>query len=1403
MNLIFSTIFMNRLTMVLFKLFLLCSWQSLAQTTTLSDKYTFKHWTVDYGLPVNEIVDIAQTNDGYLWLATFDGLVRFDGDHFKIFNTGNTPEFRTNRFIQLLVDARDNLWIITEKVQGHEMLMVYQDGQFSVFDANDGLKGKLNLQLDVDGGILVGSENGAFYHEGNSLKTFLDQLSGKAIRNIAIDSMGGYWFATHDGIYSYKNKNLDHYSEEHGLNSPNTYALLINDNKKVWIATDIGLNMLENDTIYPIETDWPRSANRYIIFHENPQTKDGFYLIHDGHYIYSHQEDEFNPYLNPADQGDFKVDLAVDRHGDVWTQAVRKLFRNGHLMHTFDSPINRIFPDKIGNIWIAHRGGLVQMKPRFIKSYSDKISTVYTLTTDADQTVWATQNHINLFRLEEEKFTKVNAELGIPHPRPSYSIYDSGDGKIWVGTVNGVFEWDKKNKVKLVAPPQQSRNDIDKAIPPMRDVKAIHKDGGQSMWFGGNNGIHLLDKNQEWSYYGIIEGEDILGVRLIYMTRDSTLWFCTNGNGLLYFRNGRLHQVNKNKGLSGDIIRSVYEDDAGILWVGTEGWGLNRLERSADGNTITHISTFDKKNGLFDNVIHQILEDNHNRLWMNSNRGVFWVDRSELAALAKGEITSIYSFFYDEKDGLPGREGNGGVQPAGFKSIDGEMWFPMMGGVARIDPDHVKISPLNVFIEEVETSDSLWYVGKKDQEVLPRGQRDFSIRYSALDFSTSPANIRYRYKLEGFREQWVEADNDKEARFNNLSPGTYEFIVMANNGGGWVGNKTSLKIVLPHYFYETYWFYGLMIFLLTFIIYKAINWRIRLLKKRGKALELQVNLRTQDLIREKEETERQKEKVSQSLATIEKQAAELKELDMAKSRFFTNISHEFRTPLTLIIGPLEDQLQKIREGKSSDEEEMEVAIRNSKRLLRLVNQILDVAKLESGHIQLKAQAVDIRTVLRPIVETFSSLAERKNIELLSIEPDFDVTVYVDIDLIERVIINLISNAFKFSPEGSRVQITIKEQDSDVVISIKDNGPGIPKEEQAHIFERFYQVDEKRRGIQPGTGIGLSLVHELITLHKGTIELISEKDKGAEFLIRLQKGNGHLNEHEVIPSSSIGTYRTQSNKTSEFNDNVSSDHKTQKEAHDEDRPRLLIVEDNAEIRAYVRKHMSPFYVVMEAENGMEGFEKVKDNLPDLVISDVMMPVSDGYELCKKIKQDPELDFIPVVLLTAKAETAMRIEGLDLGADDYITKPFVIDELKARVKNLIRSRKKLKERLANGAFVSKIPDQMGWVDNPFANRVRKVIELNLGNEDFSVTQLADAVQVGRTTLYSRILEITGKTPSEMIKRTRLYQAAQLFQEDAGNISEIAYACGFKSISHFSKTFKAEFQKSPSEFKKIHTK
>lgn len=1381
------------LSMFLFSILLFGNAQVVAQPTSLASDFVFNQWTVNDGLPVNEISAIAQTQEGYMWLATFDGLVRFDGDQFVTFNSGNTSAFSTNRLASLLVDSDNNLWIVTESVGKEKALIKYRDGQFTAFGPKDGLIGNINVQLSPEGNLLVGTDKGAFFYDGKALKSFGDKLTGISVRSILNDSEGAYWFSTNEGAFRHKKNIWTQLTEKDGLNSRNIFAVHINPQGNLWIASETQLSLWEDGSI-TTRLDLPNPVNEFLVFHENPARPNEVLVVNNKRYTYIYKDNQLLPYHSLESQGVYRQNLIKSPAGTTWSHTRTSAFREGKLVYATGDHINDLFCDRLGNIWIAQGNGLIQLKSKLIKTVKN-ISVVYTLIEDQQGEIWAIQNLRDLFQLQGDSFQKVIGDIG-GIGQLNYSLCAPSDGSVLIGTQNEVLRWDKKNPVQRLEP----SNLID-PVPAIQGVKTIQEDAAGNLWLGSVNGLYQIDKKGIWHHFGKISDKKTLDVRIIYITQDGTLWIGTNGKGVLYFKNGKLNQLKSKQSLSGNIIRSIYEDNEGILWVGTEGWGLNRIERgNATGMQDAEITVYNKQNGLFDNMIHQILEDDAGRLWMSGNRGIFWVNRSELTALAKGKTSTIFSFPYDEKDGLPGREGNGGMQPAGFKSQKGELWFPMMGGVVHIDPAQVIIPTMNVLIEEINTSDSTWFIEGIEKKAFPLGQRDLNISFTALNFSTSSANIRYRYKLVDRDADWIEAGSQKEAIYNNLDPGTYTFKVMANNGGGWSVNQTSIEISIPYFFYETYWFYAIIILLIAAIVYGWVQWRVRSLKKKGKELEIRVELRTKELIIEKEETVRQKDIATDALTTIEKQAAALLEMDKMKSHFFTNVSHEFRTPLTLIIGPLEGHIAKLKGIPNGDTEDMEMALRNSKRLLRLVNQLLDVAKLESGHVQLNTQATDLRTVVESATDAFLSLAERNGTHLLVKLPDIAVMANIDTDLIEKALMNLVSNAFKFTAKNGVIKIQVVWNDGKITISVQDNGEGIHKDDQAHIFDRFHQVNESASDMQVGTGIGLSLARELVVLHGGSIELNSEQGLGSEFLIILPTA---LEQLEEIAQSSSEHYRTleplEAISAIRIKETAQPNIQNIDIKENSDQPILLIVEDNADIRTYVRKQFAIDYRIIEAENGQVGFQLAQEALPDLIISDVMMPVMDGYELCRRIKQHPDLDFIPVILLTAKAETSQKIEGLEIGADDYVVKPFNIDELGARVNNLIASRKKLKERLVVPETTPDAPDPLGWGNSPFANDARSLIAEHIGNENFSVPQLAELLQIGRTTLYSRVLELTGKTPTEAIKLSRIYQASALLKDGTGSISEVAYTTGFKSVSHFSKTFKEKHGITPSEYKR----
>jgi DNA-binding response OmpR family regulator/anti-sigma regulatory factor (Ser/Thr protein kinase) len=528
------------------------------------------------------------------------------------------------------------------------------------------------------------------------------------------------------------------------------------------------------------------------------------------------------------------------------------------------------------------------------------------------------------------------------------------------------------------------------------------------------------------------------------------------------------------------------------------------------------------------------------------------------------------------------------------------------------------------------------------------------------------------------------------------------------------------------------------------------------------------------------------------------EAEKLQEMDRMKSRFFTNISHEFRTPLTLILAPLEGRLHAGR-GYAPDPAEDRIMYRNARRLLQLVNQLLDLAKIESGNARLQAGPGDLVPFVRTLVGAFSSLAESRRIALTFEAGEAALPTYFDKDKVEKVVSNLLSNAFKFTHEGGNVRVELHAEAAGgwAVITVRDSGIGIPADRVGRIFDRFYQVDGSHTREQEGTGIGLALTRELVTLHHGTIEVQSREGEGTLFTVRLPRERAQYRANEVIEGAeATDAYEPMVHQpllpeeTGETGDEPRSDTYDQL-------PLVLVVEDNADLRHYMREQFGAGYRVLEANDGEAGLQRAIEAVPDLVISDLMMPRMDGFELCRRLKTDQRTSHIPVILLTARAGGDSRVEGLETGADDYLTKPFDPRELRVRVRNLIEGRQKLREQFGRQVTLEPKAIAITSADEKFLTRAVEAVEAHMGNPDFSVERFEEAMTMSKLQLYRKLKALTDQSPSEFIRNLRLKRAAALLAARSGSVAEITYEVGFNNLSYFAKCFRAAYGMSPSEY------
>jgi signal transduction histidine kinase/DNA-binding response OmpR family regulator len=733
-------------------------------------------------------------------------------------------------------------------------------------------------------------------------------------------------------------------------------------------------------------------------------------------------------------------------------------------------------------------------------------------------------------------------------------------------------------------------------------------------------------------------------------------------------------------------------------------------------------------------------------------------------------------------------------------------------GVVSFLPDSIQHNPHvpPVVITDVKVFDKSVFAGENaplknsvsgttDLE-LHFNQNFLSFEFAALNY-IHPEKNQYKYKMEGLDQDWIEAGTRRYAGYPDLKPGEYTFrVIGSNNDNVWNMGGASLEItILPPWWFTIYAYFGYVffVFILVMGFVRLRTWQIRRDRDR---LEILVGERTEEIKEQKEKIESQKDLVAQ-------QNERILELDRAKTRFFTNVSHEFRTPITLIQGPVEDLLEKARLNKKENSK-LQMVSRNAQRLLTLVNQLLDIAKLESGTMRLKLREEDLLANLRTIASSFSSLAETKGIVYNRSIPRESFVTWFDPGILEKVLANLLSNAFKFTQEAGEVTFTARliltespEMSDQIECMVTDQGPGIPFEDQQKIFTRFYQVEGRKTTM--GTGIGLSLVKDLVQLYHGHVSVESEEGKGSTFIVQLPLGKDHLKESEYdLVGETAKDIGAQSPSRAVDAGVAELSEKPVEEVKESGKPIVLIVEDNSDIRSHIREHLEGNYEVLEAVNGQAGQIKAFEIIPDLMITDLMMPLMDGEELCKEIKSDERTSHIPVIMLTAKATQEAKLEGLQIGADDYIAKPFDMQELKTRIANLIEQRRKLRERYSREITLEPKDITVTSVDEEFLERAIKTVEERMADEEFDMGQFQDAMNMSHSTLFRKLQALTDQSPTVFIRNIRLKRSAQLLREHYGNVASVSYEVGFSNPSYFSKCFKELYGVSPADYTREET-
>ncbi len=932
---------------------------------------------------------------------------------------------------------------------------------------------------------------------------------------------------------------------------------------------------------------------------------------------------------------------------------------------------------------------------------------------------------------------------------------------------------------------------------------------------------------------------------------EKRLWVGTNGkdSGLiaLYKKNGQWKEEYRVKEIKQEI-RTIVEDKNGTLWLGPREGGEVLRVNFPDPKKQPVVTRYNAAHGLPPEEIKVFAAADHTIF--ASGKGIFRFDEGNqrfipdntlgdefaggsknVFCIAEGKNKNIW--FHSTSGNFQAiyqKDGTFVIDPIPFLRLppvqvntiypDGDIvWFGTLDDLIRFDTTFQKNyrQDFQTLIRKVVTSGkNIIFDGCEMRHGTDTGpgtlfpiiayeNRNLHFEFAATFFEDVPST-RYQWFLEGYDDDWSPWSAETRIDYTNLDAGMYTFRVKAKNVYGHVSREAVFQFkVLPVWF-KTWWaflIYAAMFFLLVYFI---VKWRSRKLQLEKQKLEQTVEERTKEINEKNLQLENQ-------TFQLKEQSEKLQEMAKIKSRFFANISHEFRTPLTLIMGPLEKMLSKSREQEQS--REVRMMFRNSQRLLTLINQLLDLSKLDSGKMKLQTHRQNIVSFLKGIAASFELLAVERKIDLKFHAEGEDITLYFDLEKLEQVMCNLLINAFKFTPTGGTVALSVALAGTAVEISISDTGIGIPKEKLPHIFDRFYQaegtvseVPGPQKHDHKGTGIGLALTRELVQLHGGRINVHSREGKGTEFVIQLPMGKGHLKPHEIVEDFEIPPTLPYHEKPGEMGEMaaqyVSQAEQTETEADEkrvesasQEKNVILVVEDNADVREYIRKPLEPYYNVVEAKDGREGIEKAREIIPDLIISDIMMPEMDGYEMCTALKKDIKTSHVPLILLTAKASEDNIIQGLETGADDYITKPFNTKILCTRIKNLIDLRRQLQLKIQRMMLLQPAEISVSSIDREFIKELQEIIEKNLSDHEFHVEALCKKMYMSRVTLYRKIMALTGENPTQFIRSYRLKRAAQLLKANAGNVSEVALEVGFSNMAYFAKCFKDKFHQLPSTF------
>lgn len=1349
----------------------------ISGNTFSQNKYRLKNISTTDGLSQNSVIAIHQDKFGQMWFGTRDGLNKYDGSRFTVFRN----------------DVANKTSI-----------------------SND----ILSIEEDDSGKLWIGTYNGLNCYDpvNNTFDRYLHDKKDHGINSNTIwcikkigDEM---WFGTSKGLSVYNRKTKQFASALHSgtdntsIPSNNILSILKTKKGQIWIGTTKGLCVLTSRKNGKFSfKNYP--LNNIDVLNVSAIAEDRFNNLwvgtkNKGLLKFNTATNSFVSFLSDEKYKEISSEiraLGIDKKGSVWIGAYDGIYilgedksiqkinnnssnnnGNNNNNNSGIEKVKSIFIDKKGSVWIGcyYKGvSMWDISNLNFSNYnqnSKKIpmsfDVVSSIVADKNQNVYfgTEGGGITIYNKNTEATSYINNKIGQTNKNDIKSMCLAENNILWIGIFSkGLSAYNTVTK----------RSEDDRISPQLKDslkdvgVYSIKTEGNGILWLGTFS-KGLVRYNTVSKAFQFIRNDNTKlnsltnnYVRTVLVDKQKRLWVGTlSGLNLIGLKN---FQPNKyvvkhfffdDVSLSGDDILTLFQDSQNKIWVGTKAKGLyyfdgkkfNRINLKIENTTITSI--------------HSILEDNDKNLWISTNQGII-----------KYSTTRNTVINYDQKDGIINNEFN---DNAALKLDGDKFYFGSPSGATYFDAQKISINQyapqvlitdLKIKNETTNPNDSLGIleksIGYTKTVTLDYDKANFSINFAIPNYIRSKKN-KYSYRLTGLENNWTITKNT-EAMYAIQNPGTYVFEVRgANNDGVWNKVPTTLTIVVKPAPWRSIWAF----LLYGIIIGSALYGLIWIMKSKARL--------KQKLELEYLETKR------------------IEENNRAKLDFFTNISHEFRTPLTLILGPLQQILSNYN-GTNEMYKKLLVIEGSANHLLSLINRLMDFRKLENDQVKLESANGNIVKFTKEIFLSFIEYAKDGGYEYTFEPSEEEILVYFDRYKLERVFYNLISNAFRYTPKGGSINIKINHDHENLFIAVEDSGAGIADEHIDKIFDLFFEVplhNNVQKNYNKGTGIGLSIVKNIVKLHKGNIEVTNKKTGGVVFKVTLPLGRAHLLDSEIIEdfkiSDDIAQYATQL-ETAEFTEPEDIDDlvvNTEKQT-------ILIVEDHKVLRTFMKNLLKKEYNIIEAENGKIAFEKALQHVPNLIISDVIMPEMVGTELCSKIKENLKTSHIPVILLTSRSSLVYKFEGLESGADDYISKPFNLMEFKLRVKNLLNSTERLKNKFSSEDNFVPSEITVSSLDEELLKKAFKIVEENISNEQFDIPLFCSELGVSRTMLFLKIKAWTNYTPNEFIHEIRLKRAAQLLEQNKLNVSEVSYKVGFNNPKYFSKCFQKKYGETPTQF------